>query len=90
MNTLIMNYRTYSKEITLEDTITPAHLLRLLQNIFQTQQEILGITDPFGKFYDLSYAAQHIKTLNNHKFNIVTAKDAIDKVSFGSHRSNKR
>jgi hypothetical protein len=90
MNKLTFNYRSHSKQITLQDILTQNHLLKLLQTIFDTQQEILGITDKFGKFYDLNYAAQNIKTLNNHIFNIVTAKDAIDNVSFGSHCSNKR
>jgi hypothetical protein len=49
----------------------------------------LGITDQFGKFYDLAYAAQHIQTLNNHTFNIVNIKDAADNISFGSQKSLK-
>lgn len=89
MSKLALTYRSALKELHLEENISSSELAKLLQSVFQIKEEVLGITDQFGKFYDLAYASQHVKTLNNHKFNIVTTKDASDNISFGSRQSLK-
>lgn len=89
MSKLALTYRSALKELHLEENISSGELAKLLQSVFQIKEEVLGITDQFGKFYDLAYASQHVKTLNNHKFKIVTTKDAADNISFGSRQSLK-
>jgi hypothetical protein len=87
MNILTLTYRTTTKQLTVDTCQSPSNLARLLQTTFNTQEDILGITDPFGKFYDLQYASNHLSTLHNHKFRVVTTRDANNNVSFGSRKS---
>jgi hypothetical protein len=87
MNILTLTYRTTTAQLSLENCQSPVHLARVLQTTFNTREDILGITDPFGKFYDLQYASNHLCTLHNHKFRVVTTRDAINNVSFGSKKS---
>jgi hypothetical protein len=89
MSKLTLTYRSALKELHIEENVNASELSKLLQAVFQTKEEVLGITDQFGKFYDLMYAAKHIKTLNNHRFSIVTTKEAADNISFGSRKSLK-
>lgn len=49
----------------------------------------MGVTDLGGKFYDLEYTCRNIKTFNNHKLKLITGRESIENVSFGS-RASKR
>jgi hypothetical protein len=69
--------------------VTSLELSKLLQTAFHIKEEILGIKDQFGKFYDLNYASKNINTLDGHIFSVVTTKDAADNISFGNRKSLK-
>lgn len=49
-------------------------LMNLLKTTFEISEDIIGVTDTFGKFYDIQFVASHLTTLHLRKFNIVTVK----------------
>ena len=61
-------------EVKTDSCKTPQELSRLIQTAFQIKEEIIGITDSYGKFYDLQYAWENLKSLSSHKLNVITGK----------------
>ena len=66
MNKLTLKLGSQLLELWVDQCNSPAELSKLIQSVFQTKEEILGIADVGGKFYDLEYAWQNLKTLSNH------------------------
>jgi hypothetical protein len=74
MNKLTLSLGSQLTEVRTGECKSSSDLARLIQAVFHTKEDILGITDSMGKFYDLHYAWQNLKTLSNHKLSIVTGK----------------
>lgn len=46
----------------------------------------MGVTDEFGKFFDLQFVNDNIKLMKTHHLELVTVKDAHeDNMSFGNY-----
>ena len=75
MNRLTLNLDNQKlMEVRADFCKTSQELARLIQAAFHIKEEILGITDSSGKFYDIQYAWENLKSLSNHKLNIITSK----------------
>lgn len=47
---------------------------------------MIGVTDEFGKFFDLQFVNDNMKTLKKHQLELVTVKDSNDDgMSFGKY-----
>ena len=46
----------------------------LLKTVFKISEQIIGVTDSFGKFYDVQFAAKNLPTLNQKTISLVTAE----------------
>lgn len=89
MNKLTLSLGEQQIELSIEDCKSPLELVKLVQTAFQLKEDILGVTDSAGKFYELEYLWQNMPTFNNHKLALITARESGDNVSFGSRRSKR-
>jgi hypothetical protein len=53
MNKLTLSLGSELLELRTDDCRSPSELSKLIQSVFQTKEEILGVTDSGGKFYEL-------------------------------------
>ena len=75
MNKLTLSLNSQLIEVKTDVCKSPGDLAKLIQAAFQIKEDVLGITDSGGKFYDLQYTWQNLKSLSNHKLSIVTGKE---------------
>ena len=74
MNKLTLGVGSQLVELHIDDCSSPSELSKLIQSVFQVKEDILGVTDTGGKFYDLDYASQNIRTFNNHRLNVISGR----------------
>lgn len=85
MSQLILKLGTTSKSVNIPRTNSSEDLGKIIESIFKTKEKVVGVTDEFGKFYDLQFVHENMKLLKLHTLDLVTAKDANeDNMSFGT------
>lgn len=72
---LFLKYKKSTKKITVSKSYSSEDLSHLIAHSFGVKDKIIGLTDPFGKFYDLQYVSKNLNTLGKQTFSLVTTSD---------------
>ena len=76
MSQLILKLGSTTKSINIPKTSSMDDLARIIESIFRIKEKVVGVTDEFGKFFDLQFVNDNIKLMKSHHLELVTVKDA--------------
>lgn len=83
MSHLTVKLGAITKRVYLHKSNDPEDLSRILESTFKTRERIVGVTDQYGKFYQLSFVNSNLSFLRGHTLSLVTVKDNDENMSFG-------
>ena len=85
MNSFIFKLGTgHSKKVTSAKIGSVDDFCKLIESVFGIKDQIIGITDENGKFYDLDFVNTNPKLFRNHTLNLLLAKENDENMSFGN------
>lgn len=61
--------------MSLQKSQDPESLAKILESAFKTRERIVGVTDEYGKFYNLSFVNENLGFLRKHALSLVSVKD---------------
>lgn len=86
MNSFIFRLGTSnSKKVTSAKTNSVDDFCKMIASVFAIRDQIIGVTDDNGKFYDMDFVNANPKLFRNHVLNLVLAKENDENMSFGIH-----
>ena len=84
MNSLTLKNGQRIKKLTVHKTNSPEDISKMIESIFRIHEKLIGVTDEYGKFYDLQFVCDNLRLLSTHTLNLVLTHDANeDNLSFG-------
>lgn len=76
MNQLTLRLGQKIKKVTITKTNSAADISKMIESIFRVREKLIGVTDEYGKFYDLQFVSDNLRILSSHTLNLVLATDA--------------
>lgn len=76
MNHLTLRLGQKVKKVTISKTNSAADISKVVESVFRLREKLIGVTDEYGKFYDLDFVSEHMRILSTHTLNLVLAMDA--------------
>ena len=85
MNQLTLRLGQKIKKVTVTKTNSAADISKMIESVFRLRERLIGVTDEYGKFYDLQFVSDNLRILSSHTLNLVLARDANEEIlSFGT------
>ena len=76
MNQLTLRLGQKIKKVTVTKTSSAVDISKMIESVFRVREKLIGVTDEYGKFYDLQFVSDNLRILSSHTLNLVLATDA--------------
>lgn len=76
MNHLTLKLEHKVKKVTISKTNSAADIAKMVESAFRLREKLIGLTDEYGKFYDLDFVSDNMPILAPHTLSLVLAIDA--------------